>query len=156
MELDYRETSAADHMDFVHAGDTAPKDCCHKVQDLSWSGSWQVNIRQDGVLRAAVVWHALPCLKTKGKLHCFILWLEIMWIQNFYFVDNTEVKMHFTGTNYCMYINVWPGLWWIWCGPGTPWCFPDPGTGLSHRSGCRNCWQMNQMVEFGCLQTIQT
>lgn len=55
MELDYRETSAADHVDFVHAGDTASEDCCHKVQDLSRRGSGQVDIRQDGVLRVAIV-----------------------------------------------------------------------------------------------------
>lgn len=39
MELDYWETSNADHVDFVHAGDAAFKDSCHKIQDLRWSGS---------------------------------------------------------------------------------------------------------------------
>lgn len=39
MELDYRETGNADHVDFVHTGDAAFKDSCHKIQDLRWSGS---------------------------------------------------------------------------------------------------------------------
>lgn len=55
MELDYRETSAADHVDFVHAGDAASKDCRHKFQHLCWRGGGDVNVRQDGVLRAAVI-----------------------------------------------------------------------------------------------------
>lgn len=39
MELDDRETGAADHVDFVHAGDAASEDCWNQVQDLGWSGS---------------------------------------------------------------------------------------------------------------------
>ena len=88
MELDHRETSAAHHMDFVHAGDTARKDCRHEIQDLGWSGSRQVNVRQDGVLRAAIVRHALPCLKLRQK-RC---------LRDVTFLDHLLFKtMHFMG-----------------------------------------------------------
>jgi len=55
MELDHGEAGTADHVDFVHTGNTALKDRGHKVQDLHRRGSGQVNIRQDGVLGAAIV-----------------------------------------------------------------------------------------------------
>lgn len=55
MKLDYWETCAADHMDFMHAGDAASKDCRHKFEDLGWCGSGQINIREDGVLRTAII-----------------------------------------------------------------------------------------------------
>lgn len=67
MELDHGEAGTADHVDFVHTGNTALKDRGHKVQDLHRRGSGQVNIRQDGVLGAAIVWRALPCLKEEGR-----------------------------------------------------------------------------------------
>lgn len=141
MELDYRETSAADHVDFVHAGDAASKDCRHKFQHLCWRGGGDVNVRQDGVLRAAVIWHALACLRKDEKVQsCFHFWLSIMLIKY---------------TNYSMCKNIRPVLWWAWHGPGTPWCFPGPGTGPSHRSGCRKCWQMNRTAESGFLQNIK-
>lgn len=66
MELDHGEASAADHGDFVRAGDTASKDRRHEVQDLGRGGGGQVDVRQDGVLGAAIVRRALPCLEQKG------------------------------------------------------------------------------------------
>lgn len=67
MELNHRETSAADHVDFVHTGNAAFEDRCHKFQDLCWRRGGEVDIREDGVLRAAVVWHPLTCLNTDIK-----------------------------------------------------------------------------------------
>ncbi|TNN74659.1 hypothetical protein EYF80_015206 [Liparis tanakae] len=55
MELDHGEAGTADHIDFVHTGNTTLKDRGHKVQDLHRRGSGQVNIRQDGVLGAAII-----------------------------------------------------------------------------------------------------
>ena len=55
MELDDGEASAADHLDFVHARHTASEDCCYEVQDLCRGGGGQVDVRQDGVLGAAVI-----------------------------------------------------------------------------------------------------
>ena len=67
MELGHRETSAADHIDFVRAGDAALQDRRHEVQDICRRRCGQVNIGQDGVLRAAVIRRALPCLKKEGR-----------------------------------------------------------------------------------------
>lgn len=67
MELDHGEASAADDVDFVHAGDAALQDCRHQFQDLCWRGCGQVDIRQDGVLRASIVRRALPCLKERRQ-----------------------------------------------------------------------------------------
>lgn len=67
MELDHGEASTADHVDFVHIGDTAFEDCRHEVQDLGRRGSGQVDIRQDGVLGAAIVRRALPCLQKEKE-----------------------------------------------------------------------------------------
>lgn len=66
MEFDNGETSAADHVDFMHAGDAAFQDHRQEVENLSWSGCGQVDIRQYRVLRPPIVWHAFPWLKKEG------------------------------------------------------------------------------------------
>lgn len=137
MEFDYGETSAADHVDFVHAGHAAFQDHRHKVENLSWSGCGQVDIRQYGVLRAPIVWHTFPWLKKEGispkasSLSSYMC--DIMW-------PNVRIE---------------PVLWLTWHEPGRPWCFLGLRTGPGRMNGCQTCWQMNQMGESGCLQNTQ-
>lgn len=137
MEFDNGETSAADHVDFMHAGDAAFQDHRHEVENLSWSGCGQVDIRQYRVLRPPIVWHAFPWLKKEGispkasSLSSYMC--DIMW-------PNVRIE---------------PVLWLTWHEPGTPWCVLGLWTGPGHMNGCQTCWQMNQMGESGCLQTTQ-
>lgn len=67
MELDHGQTSAADHVDLVHAGDAPPQDYRHEFQDLRGRGRGQVDVGQDGVLGAAVVRGAFTSLEREEE-----------------------------------------------------------------------------------------
>lgn len=76
-ELDHRKPSSAERLDFVHAWNALPQNGSNQLQNFSRSSSGQVNVRQNGVFRMAILRLIFSCLLKMGSLTDFYRLAEV-------------------------------------------------------------------------------
>lgn len=81
-ELDHRKSGSAERLYFVYTRNALPQNGCNKLQNFNRSGSGQVNVRQNGVFRMAILGLIFSCLLKLAVLDIlqidvnrFIIWL---------------------------------------------------------------------------------